>query len=96
MIVKVLGMGCPNCKKFEQNIQTALKELNIETKVHKIEDIQEIMSYGIMSTPALMIDDSIVSAGQMLGVDEIKKIIMNDDKTSNKDNCDSTCCNECH
>lgn len=97
MIVKVLGMGCPNCKKLEQNAKKALKELELKAEVKKIEDIQKIMSYGIMSTPALMIDDAVVSSGQILGVNEIKELIVNNkktDKSETKDDC-SSCCNNC-
>ncbi len=85
MIVKVLGMGCPNCKKLEQNTKQALKELKIEAEVQKIEDIQEIMSYGIMSTPALVIGDSVVLTGQVLEIDEIKELLSaNIDNNTNR------------
>jgi small redox-active disulfide protein 2 len=95
MIVKVLGMGCSNCKKLEQNTKEALKELNLEAEVQIIEDIEEIMSYGIMSTPALMIDDCIVSSGQILRSDEIKKLIKSNSKENKKKDCDSSYCNDC-
>lgn len=96
MIIKVLGMGCPSCKKLEQNVDEALKELNLKTEVRKIEDLQEIMSHGIMSTPALMFDDTVISAGQLLGVNEIKELLENDGKKDNtKDKSCSSCCNGC-
>lgn len=84
MIVKVLGIGCPSCKKLEHNVEEALKELKIETKVIKIEDIQEITSYGVMSVPALIVDNSILSVGQVLSVEEIKVLLSGKGKPKNK------------
>lgn len=75
MIVKVLGVGCGSCKKLEQNVDEAVKALGIDAEVQKIEDIQEISSYGIMSVPALMVDDNILSAGKVLSVNEVKELL---------------------
>lgn len=75
MIVKVLGVGCGSCKKLEQNVDEAVKVLGIDAKVQKIEDIQEISSYGVMSVPTLMVDDNIVSAGKVLSVNEVKELL---------------------
>jgi len=75
MIIKVLGVGCGSCKKLEQNVDEAVKALGIDAKVQKIEDVQELSSYGIMSVPALMIDDNIVSAGKVLSVNEVKELL---------------------
>lgn len=75
IIVKVLGVGCGSCKKLEQNVNEAIKALGIDIEVKKIEDIQEISSYGIMSVPALMIDNNVVSAGEVLSVNEIKELL---------------------
>ncbi|OGF20483.1 redox-active disulfide protein 2 [Candidatus Falkowbacteria bacterium RIFOXYB2_FULL_38_15] len=75
MNIKILGTGCPNCQKLEQNVKQALKELNIDAPVDKIVDIQTIMSYGIMSTPAVVVDGEVVSYGCVLGVEEIKKLL---------------------
>lgn len=99
MIVKVLGTGCPSCKKLENNTQEAIKELKIDAKIEKIEDIQKIMSYGIMSVPALMVDEKVVSAGQVLDREEIKKLLTKKDGKGSKDNksngyscSDGDCC----
>lgn len=75
MIVKVLGVGCGSCKKLEKNVDEAVKALGIDAKVEKIEDIQEISSLGIMSVPALMVDDNVVSAGKVLSVNEVKELL---------------------
>lgn len=75
MIVKVLGIGCGSCKKLEQNVDEAVKELGIDVEVQKVEDIQKIMTYGTMSIPALVVDDNVVSAGKVLSVNEVKELL---------------------
>jgi small redox-active disulfide protein 2 len=75
MKVKVLGPGCPNCKVLEANIKKALEELKIKADVEKVTDIAKIMEYGIMSTPALVIDEKVVSYGRVLSSNEIKKFL---------------------
>ena len=69
--IKILGTGCPNCIRLEENVKTALEKTWIEAKVEKITDIPTIMSYGIMSTPWLVIDDNVVSSWKVNDVDEI-------------------------
>ena len=75
MKIEILGMGCPKCKKLYENAQTAVKELNAQAEVVKIEDIQKITDYGIMTTPAITIDGEVKAAGRIPGSDEIKKWI---------------------
>lgn len=75
MKIKVLGSVCPNCKVLEANTKKALEELKIKAEVEKITDIGEIMSYGVMSTPALVIDKKVVSSGRVLNSEEIKKFL---------------------
>jgi small redox-active disulfide protein 2 len=75
MKIKILGTGCPNCKILEANTKKALEELKKKAEVEKITDISEIMSYGIMSTPALVIEDKVVSYGRVLTSEEIKKFL---------------------
>lgn len=75
MNIAILGTGCPNCQKLEQNTRQALKELKVDAKVDKITDIQKIMSYGIMSTPAIVADGKVVSYGLVPSVEEIKKLL---------------------
>ena len=75
MRIEILGMGCPKCKKLYENAQTAVKELNAQAEVVKIEDIQKITDYGIMTTPAIAIDGEVKAVGRIPAPDEIKKWI---------------------
>ncbi|MGE6122818.1 thioredoxin family protein [Aeromonas media] len=61
--VKVLGMGCANCKSTIQLIQQVVDELGVEVQLEKVESLPEIMKYKVMSTPAVVIDDKVVHAG---------------------------------
>lgn len=75
MQIKVLGTGCANCKKLESNVKAAVKELGIEATVEKVENIKDIIDFGVMKTPALVIDGQVKVAGKILGVEEIKKYL---------------------
>lgn len=75
MIIKILGTGCSKCKKLEANTKEAVKELGIEATIEKVENVQEIMAYGIMSTPALVVDEQIKVVGRVPSVDDIKKYL---------------------
>jgi len=76
MKIEILGVGCPKCKQLTANADAAIKELNITAEIFKITDIDKIIGYGVMMTPALAIDGTVVSAGKVLSKDEIKKIIL--------------------
>jgi len=76
MNIKILGSGCANCKTLFRRTADALKELNIEADLIKVEDIQGIMSYGIMSTPGLVINEKVVSQGRVPSVDTLKGVIL--------------------
>lgn len=75
MIVKVLGSGCKKCEKLEANTRVALKELGIEATIEKVENMGEIMTHGIMSTPALVVDEEVKFAGKIPSVKELKKYL---------------------
>jgi len=75
MKIEILGVGCPKCKQLTANAEAAVKELNIAAEISKITDIDEITEYGVMMTPALAVDGTVVSAGKVLSKDDIKKII---------------------
>jgi len=75
MIIKVLGSGCKNCVALKENTETALKELGLEAEIIKVEDMKDIVSYGVMQTPALVIDEKVVSFGKVLKPKEIVKIL---------------------
>jgi small redox-active disulfide protein 2 len=63
--IKVLGTGCPNCKRVEAIAREAVAELGIEAAVEKVTDLRAILGYGIMSTPGLVVEDKVVSAGRI-------------------------------
>ena len=75
MEIKVLGTGCAKCKSLEKVTRKAVDELNIDATVTKVEDIQKIMEYAVMRTPALVIDEKVVLSGQLPKVAEIKELI---------------------
>jgi len=70
--IKVLGMGCARCRDLELRARKALDEAGLTADVEKVEDIQKIMAYRIMATPALVIDGTVKSAGRVPSVEEIK------------------------
>jgi len=72
MEIKVLGMGCARCRDLEQRARKAVVEAGIAAEVEKIEDIQKIMAYRVMATPALVINGTVKSAGRIPSVEEIK------------------------
>ena len=75
MKIEILGVGCPKCKQLIANAEAAIKELNIVAEISKVTDIDKITEYGVMMTPALAVDGTVVSAGKVLSKDEIKEII---------------------
>lgn len=75
MIIKVLGTGCANCKKLEQNARKAIDELGISATVEKVQDLKAIAKYGVMRTPALVIDEKVKVVGKVAKVDEIKELL---------------------
>ena len=75
MKIKILGMGCAKCNQLAENAKTAATELNIEFDLEKVSDLQVIMNYGVMMTPALVIDDKVISSGKLLSVQEIKETL---------------------
>lgn len=75
MIIKILGTGCPKCKKLEESARHAITESGIDATVEKVTNLDEIMDYGVMMTPALVIDEKVVSTGKQLSVSDIKALI---------------------
>ena len=75
MEIKILGTGCNKCEKIEANTRTAIKELGIEASIVKVEDLVQIMRYGVMSTPGFVIDDKVKSVGKVLKVAQIKQLL---------------------
>jgi small redox-active disulfide protein 2 len=73
--IKILGTGCAKCNKLYELTKEAVEALGIENELSKIDDIQEIMKYGIMMTPALIVDDEVKTVGKVPSVDELKEIL---------------------
>lgn len=74
--VQILGTGCPKCKTLTANAEAAVKALGIEATVEKVEKITDIMKFGIMVTPALVVDGQVKSAGKVLSAEDIKKFLV--------------------
>ncbi|MCT4595853.1 MAG: thioredoxin family protein [Anaeromicrobium sp.] len=76
MNIKILGSGCINCKNLEANARKAVEELGLDNvTIEKVEDIPTIMKYGVMKTPALVIDEKVKVMGKVAKTEEIKKIV---------------------
>jgi len=75
MDIKVLGPGCNNCVRLEANTREALADLGLMASIEKVTDLGSIVGYGIMTTPGLVVDGQVVSAGRVPSVDDIKRLI---------------------
>ncbi len=73
MKIEILGTGCPKCKKLEQNARKALDDIDIKAEVIKVTDINEIIDYGVMSLPAIVIGGEVKCFGRIPDIEEIKK-----------------------
>lgn len=76
MKIKVLGPGCTNCKTLERRTLEALEQMHLTAEVTKVEDLDSIVSYGIMRTPGLVIDEKVVWAGGVPTVERIRELIV--------------------
>ncbi|MGM9842242.1 MAG: thioredoxin family protein [Candidatus Limisoma sp.] len=75
MEIKVLGTGCAGCKALYANVQEAVAQLGIDANVVKEEDLMKIMDYNVMSLPALVVDEKVVSTGKKLSVEQVKDLL---------------------
>jgi small redox-active disulfide protein 2 len=76
MIIKILGTGCcSKCKQLEANVKQAVDEMGIEATIEKVESLEEIMRYGVMQTPALVIDGQVKVVGKLLSAKDVKKYL---------------------
>ncbi len=73
MEIKILGSGCPKCKIVEERVKSALDELGVNAEVEKVTDFAKMMEYGIMMTPALVMDNEIKCQGRIPSAEEIKE-----------------------
>jgi len=78
MKIEVLGKGCAKCKQLEKDVYNALAELNMAADVSKVDDLQKILSYKVMTTPALVIDGQVKLAGRLPRKDELRKFLKGD------------------
>jgi len=75
MKIQILGTGCPKCNKLTENAETAAKELGVDYQLQKITDINDIMKFGVMITPALAVDDEVKLSGKVVDTEQIKKLL---------------------
>ncbi|MFH1550780.1 MAG: thioredoxin family protein [Planctomycetota bacterium] len=75
MKIQILGTGCPKCKKLAENTEAAARALGVEYTIEKVTDINEIMNFGVMMTPALAVDGEVKCVGKVPSTDEIKKFL---------------------
>jgi len=75
MKIEILGTGCPKCKVLEANARKAVEELKIKAEIVKVTDIDKIIGYGVMSTPAIAVDGKVQFQGKIADVEEIKKFL---------------------
>lgn len=73
--IQILGTGCPKCKALTQNAETAAKEMGIEHQIEKVTEINEIMKFGVMMTPALVVDGQVKVVGKVLSPEQIKPML---------------------
>lgn len=74
--LQILGTGCPKCKALTENTEAAAKKLGIEYEIEKVTDINEIMKFGVMLTPALAVDGEVKVVGKVPPPDEIEKLLV--------------------
>lgn len=73
--IKILGTGCPKCKTLEQSVRNVASELQLDAEISKVEDIMDIMQYGVMRTPGLVVDGKVVMSGRLPSKEELKSML---------------------
>ncbi|MDA3945003.1 MAG: thioredoxin family protein [Bacteroidetes bacterium] len=73
--IKILGTGCPKCKTLEQSVRNVVAEHQLDAEITKVEDIMDIMNYGVMRTPGLVVDEKVVVSGRIPSSTEIKDFL---------------------
>ncbi len=73
--IQILGTGCPKCKKLAENVEIAVKELGATYEIVKVTDINEILKFGVMMTPAIVVDGEVKSMGKVLSTEDIKTVL---------------------
>jgi small redox-active disulfide protein 2 len=77
MEIKILGTGCPKCKSLEKLAREVVEQNHISATISKVEDIMDIMNYGVMSTPAIVIDEKVVMKGRVPSSQELLQLFSN-------------------
>lgn len=93
--IKVLGTGCANCKSTQKLIETVAAEKGVEVNVEKIEELSEIMGYGVMTTPGVVIDDKVVHAGGIPDRATVEQWVAGDTgccSSSSSNSSEGSCC----
>jgi len=80
MNIKILGTGCSRCKALEQITRNAAAEMGLDAEIEKVEDIVKIMNYGVLRTPALVIDEKIALSGRVPSLNELKEVLTKNQK----------------
>ncbi len=75
MVIKILGAGCSKCEKLEKNLRKVLTDSDLDARLENVEELKEIVRYGVMTTPALVVDEKLVSVGKVLSVKELNQIL---------------------
>ena len=76
MEIKILGPGCPKCKTLEKLTREVVEQNHIEASVSKVDDIVEIMNYGVMTTPALVVNEKVIMKGRVPSAEELRKLLI--------------------
>ncbi len=73
--IQILGTGCPKCKQLAKKAEAVAKELGLEFEIEKVTELNEIMKFGVMMTPAMVVDGEVKAVGKVPSDDELKKIL---------------------
>ncbi|MCX6822544.1 MAG: thioredoxin family protein [candidate division SR1 bacterium] len=100
MIIKILGTGCAKCKLLQKTVEDAVKKLNIDCEIIKVDDMDEILEYDIMATPGLVIDEQVVFVGNVPEEKVMMELLTQYATTKSCgggscDNDDDDCCGHC-
>lgn len=75
MVIKILGSGCSKCSKLTENTKEAIAKLGVDAEIVKVEDFKEIMKYGVMATPAMVVDEKLMFYGKVMKTEEIMNLL---------------------
>jgi len=73
--LQILGTGCPKCRRLAEQIEAAARELGLRYELEKVTDLDEIMAFGVMLTPALVVDGEVKVVGKVPAIDELKELL---------------------